>query len=228
MSRSHPYYPLFLDLEGRDVVIVGGGGVAARKAASLQTHGARVTVVAPAFAPELEATEVTLRRRGYEPGDLDGAAMVIAATDDAAINAAVAAECRRRGILVNVVDDTALCDFIVPAVVESGSIQLAVSTGGQSPALARKLKADLEHALGPEYAEVNDILGSLRENAKAAPSLPTDPDRKRFLDGILELGVIELLRDGRRKDAYEAVAQACRAADVRLSALLLVRLGQHR
>ena len=222
MSRTHPYYPLFLDLEGRDVVIVGGGAVAARKEASLRKYGARVTVVAPAFVPELEASGVALRRRGYEPGDVDGSAIVIAATDDADINAAVAAECRRRGILVNVVDDTELCDFIVPAVVESGSIQLAVSTGGQSPALARKLKDDLQHALGAEYAEVNDILGSLRDNAKAA--LPTDADRKRFFDGILELGILELLRDGRRKDAYTAVAEACGAAKVRLSALVLARL----
>jgi precorrin-2 dehydrogenase/sirohydrochlorin ferrochelatase len=226
VTRSHPYYPLFLDLEGRDVVIVGGGGVAARKAASLLTYGARVTVVAPAFVPELEAAGVALRRRAYEPGDLEGAALVIAATDDAAINASVAAECRRRDILVNVVDDTALCDFIVPAVVESGSIQLAVSTGGQSPALARRLKDDLQHALGPEYAEVNDILGSLRDNAKVSPSLPADADRKRFFDGILELGVIELLRDGHRREAYEAVAEACRAADVRLSALVLARLAK--
>src|SRR5204862_6566593 len=96
-----------------------------------------------------------------------------------------------------------------------GSIQIAVSTGGKSPALARTLKEDLQRAIGPEYAEVNDVLGSLREGAKKV--LPTDVDRKRFFDGIIASGVLEMLRDGRRKQAYQVIADACNAEGVPLS-----------
>jgi precorrin-2 dehydrogenase/sirohydrochlorin ferrochelatase len=219
------WYPVCLDLAGRRAVIVGGGAVAARKAESLRKYGAEVVVVAPRIAEALERPGIELRRRAYEPHDLDGATLVIAATNDAALNEAVAAECRRQRILVNVADDPELCDFIVPAVVESGSIQLAVSTGGKSPALARKLKTDLEHALGREYAEVNDLLGELRERAKAAPSLPHDRDRKQFFDDLIGQGIIELIRDGRRADAYRIVADACAAAGIEAGPILRAALG---
>ncbi|HEY0141026.1 MAG TPA: bifunctional precorrin-2 dehydrogenase/sirohydrochlorin ferrochelatase [Thermoanaerobaculia bacterium] len=212
MSQS--YYPVFLDLEGRVAVVIGGGAVAARKAESLQRSGARVIAVAPRFTEAFQTLPVELRHRGYEPHDLDGATLVIAATDDVEINKRVAAECRGRRILVNVVDDTELCDFIVPAVIERGSIQLAISTGGQSPALARRLKADLQQVLGSEYAEINDILGELRERAKQSPKLPHDHDRKQFFDEVLGSGALELLREGRRAEAYARIAEVCRNAGV--------------
>jgi siroheme synthase-like protein len=116
---------------------------------------------------------------------------------------------------VNVVDVTPLCEFIVPAILESGSIQVAISTGGKSPALARTLKEDLQRAIGPEYAEVNDVLGTLREAAKRV--LPTDVDRKHFFDGIIAEGILDLLRGGRRREAYEIIARACERAGVPLS-----------
>ncbi|HEX7807321.1 MAG TPA: NAD(P)-dependent oxidoreductase, partial [Thermoanaerobaculia bacterium] len=136
------------------------------------------------------------------------------------VNAQIARDCRERGILVNVIDDTALCDFIVPAIVEAGSIQIAVSTGGKSPAFARVVKRAIHDAIGPEYAELNDILGSLRDAAKASPQLPADADRKRFFDALISLGILDLLRDGRRGDAYRAVADACEANGVALSDLV--------
>jgi precorrin-2 dehydrogenase/sirohydrochlorin ferrochelatase len=185
-------------------------------------YGANITVLAPDFAPEIEQwaldRRATLRRKRYESGDVTGAVIVIAATDDAGINEQIAADARGRGILANVVDETSLCDFIVPAVIESGSIQVAVSTGGQSPALARRLKHDLQQVVGSEYAEVNEILGSLREPAKK--SLPADVDRKRFFDQVIALGIVGLLREGRRREAYEAVAGACDAASVPVSDLI--------
>jgi siroheme synthase-like protein len=131
------------------------------------------------------------------------------------VNEQVAADCRRRKIPVNVVDVTPLCEFIVPAIIESGSIQIAVSTGGKSPAIARTLKEDLQRTIGPEYAEVNDVLATLREGAKAV--LPTDLDRKAFFDGIIGRGVLEMLRQGRRADAYGAIRAACEEAGVPLS-----------
>lgn len=221
MSKKYPYYPIYLDIENRDVVIIGGGNVCARKAETMMKYGARVTVVSPEFTDEIEgwAREgcLALRRKTYDPADVDGANIVIASTDDQTVNEQIAADCRARRIPVNVVDVTPLCEFIVPAIIETGSIQIAVSTGGKSPALARTLKEDLQRTIGPEYAEVNDALGSLRDGAKAAPSLPTDIDRKRFFDGIIAQGILDMLRQGKRREAYETIARACDAAGVPVS-----------
>jgi siroheme synthase-like protein len=226
VSKKYPYYPIYLDIENRDVVIIGGGQVCARKAETMMRYGARVTVVAPEFTGEIEqwAAEgkLTTRRKQYEEADLGSANIVIASTDNQMVNEKVAADCRRRRIPVNVVDVTPLCEFIVPAIIETGSIQLAVSTGGKSPALARTLKEDLQRLIGPEYAEVNDVLGSLRDGAKAI--LPTDMDRKDFFDGILARGILEMLRSGRRREAYETIRQACEEAGVPVSAA--VRAGE--
>ena len=209
--KRFPYYPIYLDIEERDVVIVGGGNVCARKAETMMKYGARVTIVSPAFTGEIEQWardgKLALKRKPYDEVDLDGAVLVIASTDDEAVNEQVAADCRRRKIPVNVVDVTPLCEFIVPAIVESGSIQIAVSTGGKSPVVARTLKEDLQRLIGPEYAELNDVLGSLRDGAKGV--LPTDVERKRFFDGIIAQGVIAMLREGRRREAYETIARAC-------------------
>jgi precorrin-2 dehydrogenase/sirohydrochlorin ferrochelatase len=228
VSKS-AYYPLFLDLEGRDVVIVGGGSVSGRKVESMLSHGARVTVIAPECTDDIarwaEAGRLTLKRKRYDEHDLDGAMLVIASTNSASVNARVAADCRARRILVNVVDDTSLCDFIVPAVVDHGSIQIAVSTGGKSPAFARVVKRDLQNAIGPEYAEMNDILGSLREAAKASPQLPEDSDRKRFFDELIALDVLALLRAGRRAEAYRAIEQCCIANGVAVSDFVRAGLG---
>ena len=225
--KRYPYYPIYLDIENRDVVIIGGGNVCARKAETMMKYGARVTIVSPEFTEEIErwAREgcLTLRRKHYEEADLENANIVIASTDDVAVNERIAADCRRRRIPVNVVDVTPLCEFIVPAIVESGSIQIAVSTGGKSPALARTLKEDLQRFVGPEYAEVNDVLGTLRDAAKSV--LPTDLDRKRFFDGIIAKGILEMLRQGRRREAYEAIAAACEQAGVPLSERVRRELG---
>ena len=219
MKKRFPYYPIYLDIEDRAVLIIGGGEVCARKAETMLKYGGRVTILSPAFTDEIErwAAEgkMALRRKRYEESDLDGAAIVIASTDDPCVNARIARDCRRRKLPVNVVDVTHLCEFIVPAIIESGSIQIAISTGGKSPALARTLKEDLKRAIGDEYAEVNDVLGTLRAGAKK--TLPTDVDRKRFFDGILAAGILEMLRSGRRAEAYETIARACEAAGVPLS-----------
>ncbi len=218
--KKFPYYPIFLDVEDHEVVIVGGGAVCTRKAETMMRYGANVTVVAPEVTEEIarwaEAGKINLRRKEYEDRDLDGASIVIASTDDECVNGRVARDCRRRKIPVNVVDVTHLCEFIVPAIVDKGSVQLAVSTGGKSPALARTLKEDLQKLVGPEYSELNDLLGSLRPSAKKV--LPTDVDRKRFFDGILARGVLRMLRDGKRDEAYETIARACEEAGVEFPA----------
>lgn len=219
MNKKYPYYPIYLDIENRNVVIIGGGNVCARKAETMMKYGARVTVVSPEFTDEIEkwAGEgcLQLRRKRYDESDLDDAHIVIASTDYEAVNTQIATDCRRRRIPVNVVDVTHLCEFIVPAIIEKGSIQIAVSTGGKSPVVARTLKEDLQRFIGPEYNEVNEILGSLRDAAKKV--LPTDIDRKRFFDAIVAQGVLDMLREGRRHDAYATIARACEAAGVPVS-----------
>lgn len=217
--KRFPYYPIYLDIEDRSVVIIGGGNVCARKAETMMKYGARVTIVSPQFTEEIEQwaadEKLAIRRKPYDASDLDGANIVIASTDDTSVNEQVAADCRARRIPVNVVDVTPLCEFIVPAIIESGSVQIAVSTGGSSPALARTLKEDLQRFVGPEYAEVNDALGSLRDSAKRV--LPTDVDRKRFFDGIIARGILDMLRAGHRTEAYRVIADACTEAGVELS-----------
>jgi siroheme synthase-like protein len=219
VKKHFPYYPIYLDIEERAVLIIGGGEVCARKAETMMKYGGRVTIASPAFTDEIEQWavdgRVVLRRKLYDESDLDGASIVIASTDDPCVNARIARDCRRRKIPVNVVDVTHLCEFIVPAIVEVGSIQIAISTGGKSPALARTLKEDLKKFIGAEYAEVNEVMGTLRAGAKK--TLPTDVDRKRFFDGIIAAGILEMLRSGRRREAFETIAHACEAAGVPVS-----------
>ena len=227
MKKRFPYYPIYIDIEDREVLIVGGGAVCTRKAETMMRYGARVTIVSPEITDEIAAWEregvLAVRYKKYSEADLDGASMVIASTDDPCVNARVARDCRRRRVPVNVVDVTHLCEFIVPAIVEKGSIQIAVSTGGKSPAVARTLKEDLQRTIGPEYAELNDLLGTLRKSAKSV--LPTDVDRKRFFDGIIAAGVLDRLRQGRRREAFETIARACEADGVEVSDELLSLLA---
>jgi len=226
MKKQFPYYPIYIDIEDHAVLIVGGGTVCARKAETMMRYGARVTIVSPEVTEEIAAWErdgaLAVHLKKYAEGDLDGASIVIASTDDQCVNARVARDCRRRRIPVNVVDVTHLCEFIVPAIIQKGSIQIAISTGGKSPALGRTLKEDVDRMIGPEYAEVNDLLGTLRKSAKSV--LPTDVDRKRFFDGIIAAGVLEMLREGRRREAFEAIARACEVDGVEVSSELQSKL----
>jgi len=124
MKKRFPYYPIYIDIEDRNVLIVGGGTVCARKAETMMRYGGRVTIVSPEITDEIAAWEgdgvLSVRRKLYEEADLDGASIVIASTDDQCVNARVARDCRRRKIPVNVVDVTHLCEFIVPAIIEKG------------------------------------------------------------------------------------------------------------
>ena len=147
-------YPIFLDLSGRRCVVVGGGEVANRKARKLLQARAEVVVISPEVRPELESVAAEVHRRPYEDGDLEGAYLAFAATDAREVNAAVAAEAKGRGIPVNVADSPSEGDFALPSVLRRGRLQVAVSTGGASPALARRIRGELEELFGPEWAGV--------------------------------------------------------------------------
>lgn len=192
------YYPVNIDLEGKKCLVVGGGAVGERKVRSLLECGASVTLVSKTLTAGLEALAAEGRvrafRRPFAAGDEDGAFLVFCATDDAELNRAVFEAAEKKGALVNVVDRPALCNFIVPAVVRKGSLLASVSTSAAAPAMAKKLKSDLERAFADGYAP---LLEFLAEKRAAVRELCSDiAIRRAIFDGLLESGLIKLFTGG--------------------------------
>jgi len=211
MSR---FYPVFLNLHGLRSVVVGGGAVAEQKVLGLLEAGARVTVVGPEPSPRLRDLagrgELELRQRLYRPGDLAGAFLAIAATDDGAVNRAVWAEAEARGVPLNAVDDLPHCTFIAPSVHRQGDVTVAVSTAGKSPALAVRLRERIARAVGPEYGVFAELLGELR--AAVAARLPDTRARTELWYRIVDSDALELLRRGDRAGARRRIAELIDAA----------------
>ncbi|WP_284209307.1 precorrin-2 dehydrogenase/sirohydrochlorin ferrochelatase family protein, partial [Chitiniphilus shinanonensis] len=165
------YFPLFLDLRDQPCLLVGGGEVALRKAHLLLAAGARLTVVAPALCDALAAQRdqgaLIHLPRAWQAGDIHGMRLVIAATDDAAVNAEVHARCEAAGILVNVVDDPARCRFVTPAIVDRSPLMIAISSGGNAPVLARLIRARIEAWLPHGYGTLARLAGRLRQRVQA-------------------------------------------------------------
>ncbi len=206
MAERRFGYPVVLDLSGRRAVVVGGGEVALRKARALAEAGARVRVVAPDFLPAFgEDGRLECVAARYEKRHLEGARVVVAATDDEAVNRQAASDARASGILVNVVDRPELCDFIVPAQVRRGDLLIAIATGGAAPALAKRLRERLEQEFGPEYAVLLEALREVREDMKkrnVAPDL-----RRRIFERLAEDDIVYAARRG--ADALrQAIEQA--------------------
>lgn len=193
-------YPVNLVLDGRLCLVVGGGRVALRKIEGLLACGARVRVVAPevdAALPTLPDVECELRP--WRPEDLDGVWLVIAATDDPAVNRAVFEAGERAGIWVNGADDPANCSFTLPSVVRRGDLQVTVSTGGRSPALSTWLRKRFEGEIGPEFAVLLDLLAGEREGLKAAGRSTEGLDWQSALDsdmlGLIRTGDLDHARE---------------------------------
>lgn len=210
-----PYYPVFLDLRGRSCVVIGAGPVAVWKARSLVRAGAEVTVVSPESPKELrerlDGADVNHVARSYREGDLRGAFLVIGATDDPDVQRRVREEASQEKVLCNVVDVAELCDFIAPAILERGSLQVAVSTSGAAPRLAGRVRDRIGDVLGPEYALVVDLLGRIRDELREGLA---DPDERRsVLLRLAESNLPELVarRDGREIDRLleRAGARGC-------------------
>jgi precorrin-2 dehydrogenase / sirohydrochlorin ferrochelatase len=208
--ETRPYYPAILDIAGRGALVVGAGKVGEGKIANLVAAGAKVKVVSLTATPQVKrwADEATieLELRPYESADLDGRFLVIAATEDNDTNVRVFEDAERRQMLCNVVDVTHLCNFILPSIVRRGDLAIAVSTGGASPALARRIRLSIGECYGDEYAVALELLGSLREELKAA--YPHPDERKVIFERMVYSELMDLVRAG-DDEAVEAWVQRC-------------------
>jgi len=189
-------FPMFLKLAGRPCLVVGAGNIAESKMASLVDAEARVRVVAleatPAVRSWADSNSIEWHRRRFRPEDLDGMFLVIAATSSTELHEQIFQEATRRGVLCNIVDVPALCDFYYPAVVQRGALQIAISTAGQSPSLAQRLRKELAEQFGPEYAAWLEHLGEIRDRLFSAPMDPEQ--RKRRLYDLASKEAFEAFR----------------------------------
>ncbi len=204
MPVSETLYPVSLVVAGKRCVVVGGGPVAARKAAALSEAGADVLVVAPVICDEIRALPVERAERPYSRGDLDGAWLAIAATDDTEVNRQVSADGHAARVWVNAADDPEACAFTLPAVLRRGPVSVSVSTGGHSPALAGWLRDQVADLLGPEIGRLAELLSEARDELQAAGRSTEGLDWRRALDSDM----LDLIRSGRMAQARERL-QAC-------------------
>ena len=211
-----PFYIACLRLSGRRCLVVGGGDVGLEKVEGLLACGADVTLAAPEAVEALRelAAEGSIRweRREYRSQDLDGAFLVIAATGDTETNIQVFEDAERRAMLVNVVDVPPLCNFILPAIIRTGPLAIAISTAGASPALAKRIRDQIAEEYGEPYARLAMLLNDVRGWAKS--TLPTYQDRKFFFESIVngEPDPVELLRQGDEQAVRDLIAAAQRTA----------------
>jgi precorrin-2 dehydrogenase / sirohydrochlorin ferrochelatase len=207
-----PFYIACLRLSGRTSLVVGGGEIGLEKVEGLLACGGDVVLVAPQAHPALEqlAAEgsIVWHQRDYRAQDLDGCLIAIAATDDTDVNIQVFNDAEQRAMLVNVVDVPPLCNFILPAIVRTGPLAVAISTAGASPALAKRMKQEISELFGEPYATLAVLLNDVRGWAKG--TLPTYQDRKEFFEGIVngDPDPIELLRAGDTGAVKDLIAAA--------------------
>jgi precorrin-2 dehydrogenase/sirohydrochlorin ferrochelatase len=191
------YYPICLDIKNRKCLVVGGGRVGTRKVHTLLACGARVTVVSPEITSELaeaaRQARIELKLRAYRTSDLDGAFLVIGATNDDALNRQVHQDAEKTGRLCNIADQPHLCNFVLPALACQGDLIIAISTSGSSPAFAKHLRRRLQAQFGPEYARFLDLMGAVRNRLLAAEHAPEA--HKPLFEQLIQSGLIDLIRD---------------------------------
>jgi precorrin-2 dehydrogenase/sirohydrochlorin ferrochelatase len=204
MPVADVLYPVDLVVAGRRCVVLGGGAVAARKVEGLVAAGAEVVVIAPEIDDEIRSLAVEVVERPYRRGDLEGAWLAIAATDDTEVNRVIRADADRCRVWINAVDDPTACSFTLPAVVRRGPVMVTVSTAGHSPALASWVRGELAAQLGPEVGQLAQLLSEARDQLKAAGRSTEEVDWRPALDWDM----LELIRSGRTAQARERL-QAC-------------------
>ena len=202
MDRDLPFFPLWLNISGRKCLVVGAGRIAAAKIDGLLHHGAKVVVIAPGAVPSIKQQArkglLTLHSRNFSPIDVKGAFLVVAATNSSEANAAIFRACRAQRVLCNAVDDPANCDFFYPAVVRRGPLQIAISTNGQSPGLAARLRKQLEVQFGPEWSLWVEHTGKLRRKI-LGQKLSVQERRQRLLKLTSPAAFRSFLRKGTKQ-----------------------------
>jgi siroheme synthase-like protein len=187
--KNKKYYPVFLDIQNRPCLVTGGGTIAQRKVEGLLAYGAKITVVSPFVTPKLEQLalkkKIIWTRAKYHTSDLKGMVMAIGATSDMDANKKLFHDAEAKNIPVNIVDELSCCRFIAPSVMKRGNIQIAISTGGASPLVAKKIREKLEKSIGPEYVVLSDVLKKMRSYIKTLP----EDKKKKFWEKIAGLNL---------------------------------------
>ena len=196
------YYPVHLDIKNRNCLVVGGGVVGTRKVNTLLECGAGVTVVSPNPTPQMTelASEgaITLTRRAYRSSDLDGAFLVIGATDDESLNQQISNDAARTHTLCNIADRPEVCNFILPSIIQRGDLVITISTSGKSPALAKKLRQKLETQFGKEYAEFLLLMGAIRKKLLSRAHEPEA--HKTLFNQLIDSDLIQLMQAGKTEE----------------------------
>ena len=189
------YYPVFLDIKGKDCLVVGGGNVGARKAVTLEKCGAKVTVISDRFSSgfdDLKRTGICFKKKEYEKEDVKGMFLVFAATNNADLNQQIKIDASRLNIICNLADAPDNSDFLLPSIVDRGDLILAVSTSGSSPAMAKRIRQDLENQFGPEYAPLLGLMGNVRKKLLSSGHAPDE--HKVIFNTLIDKGILELIK----------------------------------
>lgn len=201
------YYPVSLALENKKCLVVGAGKVALRKVKRLLECGAKILVISPEVDLSLKALakekKIILKRRKFNLKDLNGAYLAIASTDDHGLNSTISSYCRKKNILINVVDCPGKCNFILPSVFRRGNLTISASTDGISPALAKKIRQGLKQRYGPEYSKLLRVLKEIRPQALA--KIKNTELRKEFFQKALQPGILNLLKKNKEKEAKRRI-----------------------
>jgi len=212
------YFPAFLDLQGRSVVVIGGGRVAERKVLTLLACGARVTVISPRMTPKLtylaRAGGIRHYSRSWRPADFKEAILIMATTDDRKANAEIARRAHSNFRLVNIADDPARCNVIMPSVIKRGDLIIAVSTSGKSPSLARRIRRELDGSFGAEYGKFLRLLGAVRQQVQSR--VPSMARRRRILQRLAGSDLLALMRKGNQKQLRRRVREIVGLKDLTL------------
>ncbi len=189
------YYPVFLDIKGKDCLVVGGGNVGARKAVTLEKCGAKVTVISDRFSSgfdDLKRTGICFKKKEYEKEDVKGMFLVFAATNNADLNQQIKIDASRLNIICNLADAPDNSDFLLPSIVDRGDLILAVSTSGSSPAMAKRIRQDLENQFGVEYAQLLGLMGNVRKKLLSSGHAPDE--HKEIFNTLIDKGILELIK----------------------------------
>ena len=193
------YYPVHLDIQNRNCLVVGGGAVGTRKVVTLLDCGALVTVISPVVSHQLrdfaKSGLIKLRQRPYQSGDLDGMFLVIGATDDEGLNRRISSDAEHRNTLCNIADRPEVCNFILPSIVQRDDLVITISTSGKSPALAKKLRKTLEHQFGEEYGIFLKLMGAIRKKLLSQAHQPEA--HKHLFEKLIAADVIAMIQKGK-------------------------------